>query len=390
MLETRGFARKYSLLLGTALVSSAIVVGAGFYHTSAEADTPPAAAEAPQTPTVPVQTVVEQDVRVWSQYPGRLQAVDSAEIRPEVGGKIVEIKFKDGQTVAAGDVLFVIDPTLYEAAVEKAEANLSAAYANAKYAKSELDRANNLIQTQAIAQSMLDERTNSNRIAQANIKAAEASLKQAKLDLDHAFVKAPISGRISRAEITVGNLVQTSPNAPLLTTIVSNDGIYADFEVDEQTYVKHIRSSASTSDQEQQIPVELSFPNDESKSYKGTIFSFDNRINTTTGTIRARAKFPNEDGTLMPGMFVNVNLANGLDSTALLVPEHAIGNDQNKKFVFIVDKDNKIAYREITPGQKVSENRIVLKGIQSGDRVVVEGIQQLRPDMKVQVKEITG
>ncbi|MEK7802067.1 MAG: efflux RND transporter periplasmic adaptor subunit [Pseudomonadota bacterium] len=183
--------------------------------------------------------------------------------------------------------------------------------------------------------------------------------------------------------------MQSSPNAPLLTTIVSSSAIYADFDVDEQTYIRSIRNSATTIDQEHLIPVELTLQNDAEHIYKGTIYSFDNHINSQTGTIRARAKFNNEDGKLIPGMFASINMANGSDDTALAIPENAIATDQNKKFTYIVGADNKVAYRELTLGQKVNGQRIILKGIAVGDRVIISGLQQLRPDIVEHIKDTT-
>ncbi len=196
-------------------------------------------------------------MRIWSEFSGRLQAVDTAEIRPEVSGRITEVRFEDGELVKAGDVLFVIDPRPYEAAVSRAEARVATAKANAEYAKLEMDRAANMIKTQAVAQRIYDERFNANEVAVASVKSAEADLKQAKVDLEHAYVQAPISGRAGRVELTVGNLVQPGINAPLMTRIVANDPIYADFEVDEQTYLDSVRNVARNRYSEREIPVKL-------------------------------------------------------------------------------------------------------------------------------------
>jgi membrane fusion protein, multidrug efflux system len=360
----------------------------GLPHTNqANAEGGGAAAAAPPPMPVSVQTVREQNIRTWSDFSGRMQAVESVDLRPEVSGRITEVRFKDGQMVKAGDVLFVIDPRSYEAAVAKAEANLASAKTSASYAKTEFDRAANLVKSQTVSQSVYDQRANSNKVAEANIRSAEADLKNARLELDRAYVKAPISGRVSRAEVTLGNLVSTA-SAPVLTTIVSNDGIYADFEVDEQTYMKSIHAHASTRDQERQIPVRLTVGGDASRVYEGTIHSFDNQIKTSTGTIRARARFENTDGSLMPGMFVSVKVASGADQPLLLISERAIGSDQSKKFVFVVGADNKVAYREVTLGAQVQGQRVVLSGLQAGDRVVVDGTQFLRPDAVVIPKEI--
>jgi multidrug efflux system membrane fusion protein len=338
-------------------------------------------------PAIPVnvRTVTPDDVTIWSEFSGRLSAVDFAEIRPQVSGRITNVRFTDGQAVKAGAVLFVIDTRPYEAAVAKAKANLVTARTNAEFAKTEYERAAKLVQTQAIAQRFYEERANAKGVADAAILGAEAELKQAELNLDYAHVKAPISGRLSRVEITEGNIVEAGPNAPVLTSIVSNNGIYADFEVDEQTYVNSIRANADTEAKERRIPVEMVVQHDNGRVYKGTIHSFDNRIITASGTIRARAKFDNKDGRLVPGMFVSVRLASSAPSTALLVPERAIGSDQSKRFVFVVGDDSKPAYREVSLGRQIDNQRIVLSGLSTGERVIVDGLQhiQLMPNATV-------
>lgn len=370
--------------LATTAIAVALVTGGGVYYVGHDAATQTQAQEAAPAIPVTVQTLAPQEVRVWSEFSGRLHAVDAADIRPEVSGRITEVRFDDGQTVKAGDTLFVIDPRTYEAAVAKAEANLASAKTNATFAKVELERASGMVKTQAIAQRVYDERANASRVAEASVKAADAELKQANIDLDHAYVKAPIAGRVSRAEITVGNLVQAGPAAPLLTSIVSNSDIYADFEVDEQTYMLNVRNGADTSKEERKIPVQITV---QGNQYNGTIDSFDNRIDIASGTIRARAKFKNPNGALVPGMFVSVSLAGSNQNAALLVPERAVSFDQSKKFVYIVGADNKVAYREVQLGKQVNGQRIVLGGVKAGDRVIIEGVQHVRPEALVAAKE---
>lgn len=347
-------------------------------------------AQAPQAVPVVTQTVAPQDVRVWSEFSGKLVAVDAAEIRPEVGGRITEIRFEDGQMVKAGDILYVIDPRPYEAALAKAEASLASAQTNASFARTELTRAAELIKTQAIAQRIYDERSTANRVADAHVKSAEADVKQARLDLEHAYVRAPISGKASRAEITVGNLVQTAPNAPLLTSIVANESIYADFQVDEQTYLQAVRSDAKDASAEKTIPVVMTLRSDATRSYDGTIHSFDNQIDGTSGTMRARAKFSNSDGSLIPGMFASVKMGSNTRADTLLVPERAIGTDQNKRFVYVVGEGNKVAYREVSLGASTSGQRIVESGLKTGERIVVDGVQHVRPDVVVAPTDIAA
>jgi multidrug efflux system membrane fusion protein len=319
-----------------------------------------------------------------------MHAVDYAEIRPEVSGRITEVRFQDGQDVKAGDILFVIDPRPYAAVVEHDQAALESAKSQLVRANQDEARGKSLIDAHAIAQSDLDTWNNNTRIAQANIDAADAQLKQAQVDLEHAYVTAPISGRVSRAEITLGNVVESGLNAPLLTSIVSQDGIYADFEVDEQTYLDTIRGGAVGNAQEQKIPVQLVAGNDTSHVYQGFMQSFDNRIDATSGTIRARAKFANEDGSLVPGMFVSVRLASSEDRRVLLVPDRAVGFDQSKTFVYVVDADNKVSYRQIDLGRTVNGQRVVESGLKAGDRVIVDGVQFVRPNSVVDPKEVAA
>jgi membrane fusion protein, multidrug efflux system len=363
-----------SILGGLALAGMA-VVGVSWHHAGATPD--PAMAANAAIP-VTVAAVEQRPVRLSSEFSGRMTAVDSADVRPEVAGRITEIRFKDGQTVQAGDVLFVIDPRPYEAAVAKAQADLATANTNARLAHTELDRAKKLMEAEALARDTYDQRANTVGVTQASIQSAQAVLAQANLDLDHAYVKAPISGRVGRAEITIGNLVQTQ-SAPLLTSIVSNDGIYADFEVDEQTYMRTVRAHAATLAKEQKLPVQLTAQGDTAHTYDGVIESFDNKIATGSGTIRARARFANADGALMPGMFVSVRLWAAESSNAILVPEDAVGSDQSKRFVYVATPGQKADYREVALGQEMNGKRVVLSGLHSGEKIIIDGVQRLQP-----------
>jgi multidrug efflux system membrane fusion protein len=386
MTTNRNYVARRPLL---ASAVAALLVAGGVLAVRGTSPSHSEALASPAPPAVPVQvrTLAAQKVRIWSEFSGRLQAVDAAEIRPEVSGRITEVLFEDGQIVKAGDVLFVIDPRPYEAAVARAEANLASARTTAGFAKTDRERAAALIGSQNIAQRVFDERANASRVADASVKMTEAELKRAALDLEHARVVAPISGRASRPEITLGNLVQAGAGAPLLTTIVSNQTLYADFEVDEQTYVDSVRDSASARDQERRIPVQLSLPGDKAHVYRGTIYSFDNRIDVASGTIRARAKFDNADGALLPGMFVSVRLAESTERDELLIPDRALGFDQSKKFVYVVGADDKVAYREVELGKQVLSQRVVVKGVQAGERIIVDGVQHVRPNAVVAAKE---
>jgi multidrug efflux system membrane fusion protein len=342
----------------------------------------------PAPVSVDIQTVSTRPVRLWSEFSGHMQAVDFVEIRPEVSGRIAEVRIHDGQIVRAGDLLFVIDPRPFRAALAKAAATLESARTDAGLARSDLQRATSLVKSQALALSVYDQRVNADRVAKAAVEKAEAEWRQARIDIDHAYVKAPISGRISRPEITLGNLVESGQDSPVLTSIVSTNGIYAVFDVDEQTYLNLFRGQHQSEDLLRSMPVQLRLPGDPERVYTGTVYSFDNRINSSTGTIRARAKFQNRDGSLIPGMFVSVRMSNSDRSTAMLVPEKAIVKDQSKQFVYVVGPDDKIAYREIRVGQQSEGQRVVLSGLSDGDRVVVDGQQRVRPGQKVVTRQV--
>jgi membrane fusion protein, multidrug efflux system len=361
---------------------SAVAFTARYTH-DAEANTrpPPARAGLPVT----VGLIEPESVSPFVEFSGRINAVDYAEIRPQVSGRITEVRFRDGQRVNAGDILFVIDPRPYQAAVDKAQADLATAINNARFSKVESERGSQLVKMNAISQETYDQRANTHAVAQAAVQAAQAALAAAEINLDYAYVKAPISGRISRAEITLGNFVG-SPTAPppLLASIVSDNGVYADFEVDEQTYLDSVRSYGQTHEQQQRIPVNLVIRGDNGHTYQGHIESFDNRIDTGTGTIRARARFDNKDASLIPGMFVSVRMGNGTLDNVLLVPESAIGNDQSKRFVFVVGDSDKAEYRDIRLGPQVDGKRVVLAGLRPGDRVILDHLQRLAPGAPVQ------
>jgi membrane fusion protein, multidrug efflux system len=336
---------------------------------------------------VTVQTVRAAPITVWSRFSGTLSAVHSAEIRPEVSGRITEVRFHDGQQVKKGDVLYVIDPRPYEASLSQAKAALSSAKTNAMFSQKELKRAEQLVKTDAIAKRTLDERRTTHDVATASIQSAEAAVKQAELNVEHAYVKSPISGKVGRAEVTVGNTVQAGANAPVLTTVVASDVLYADFEVDEKTYVQLTRFQLNSASSQQTIPIEMTLRGDESQSYKGILHSFDNQISSSSGTIRARAKFANTDGRLITGMFASVSIGTPSEGAVMMIPERAVGTDQSKKFVYVVNPDNKATYREITLGATTQGKRIVTAGLAEGERVIIDGTQHVRPDMLVAPKE---
>lgn len=372
----KGFRRP--LLSAMAVV---IAAAAGLYYALSPLDGYSSDTSAPPAPATRAEiTVLEtQAVRLWTHFSGRLTAVDSAEIKPQVSGEIQQVLFEDGQQVAPNKLLFVIDPRPYEAAVQQADAQLTSARSRALLAKDELERASKLVERKLVSESIYDAANNEFRIANASIKEAQSALVKAKLALEYAHIKAPFAGRISRAELTEGNIVEAGSSAPVLATLVSNQKLYAEFNVDEQTYLKSVRLQSSSG----QMPVELTLAGDDTV-YRGKIHAFDNQLDISTGTIRARAIFDNTDGVLTPGMYANVHLGAVQETDVLLLPTKAIGTNQDKKFVYVVDEDDTVHYREVTLGQYHEGQRVMLSGLQAGERVVVNGLSHIRPGITVE------
>jgi multidrug efflux system membrane fusion protein len=326
-------------------------------------------------PEVDVATVVQKTITDWQSYSGRLEAVQKVDVRSQVPGTIVSVNFKDGALVKQGDTLFVIDPRPYEAEVDRAEAQLAAAQARTGYTQSDWERAQRLIVDNAIAKRDYDEKQNAAREASANLKAAQAALESARINLGYTKIVAPVSGRVSRAEITVGNVVAAGASSAPLTTLVSVSPIYASFDADEQTYLQYLSRAKDGS----KVPVELGLADEAGYSRSGTIESVDNRLDTSSGTIRVRAKFDNADGALIPGLYARVKVGGSAPHPALLIDDAAVGTDQDKKFVLVVDQGNHVVYREITTGSMQGNLRVVKDGLKPGDRIVVNGVQRVRP-----------
>jgi len=333
---------------------------------------------APPARQVPVTAVSLQSVRLWTRFAGRLTAVNTAEIKPRVSGEIQQVLFQDGQLVERGELLFVIDPRPYQAAVQQAKAQLASAESRTTLARDELARASKLVERKLVSDSIYDAAKNEYQVASAMIREAESAVVRTELDLQYAHIKAPFSGRISRAELTVGNLVEAGGSAPVLATLVSNQQLYAEFNVDEQTYLQSIRTTGNTA----AMPVELTLANDD-RVYRGKVHAFDNQLDISSGTIRARAIFDNTDGALTPGMYANVQLGAATEVEVLLIPTGAVGTNQDKKFVYVVGEDHIAAYREVTLGQYHKGQRVVLSGLQPGDQVVINGLAHIRPGMPV-------
>jgi membrane fusion protein, multidrug efflux system len=334
---------------------------------------------APPPPEVDVATVLARTVTDWQSYSGRLEAVEKVDVRPQVAGTIVSVNFKDGALVKKGDTLFVIDPRPFQAEVDRAAAQLAAAEARNGYAQSDWQRAQRLIGDNAIAKRDYDEKQNGAREASANLKAAEAALETARINLGYTRIVAPVAGRVSRAEITVGNVVSAGAAAAPLTTLVSVSPIYASFDADEQTYLQYIGGAKDG----RQVPVELGLANESGYSRRGVIDSVDNRLDTSSGTIRVRARFDNPDGMLVPGLYARIKVGGSAPHPALLVDDAAINTDQEKKFVFVVDGQGRVSYREVQLGGQHGNQRVIVSGLQATDRIVVRGTQLVRPGEQV-------
>ncbi|KFG96037.1 hemolysin secretion protein D [Burkholderia paludis] len=369
--------RKYPIAIAVLLIVAAAgaataVLGRGGAITPVHAEARPPAAE------VDVAAAVAKRIVDWQSYSGRLEAIDKVEVRPLVSGTIVAVHFKDGALVKKGDPLFTIDPRPYAVEVDRAQARLASAQARCSFTGADLARAQRLIVDNAIAKRDFDEKQNASREADADLKAALAALEAARLNLGYTRIVAPFAGRVSRAEMTVGNIVFPGASSPPLTTLVSLSPIYASFDVDEQTYLTYLSRNGKGA-----MPVMLGLADESGYSHPGWVSSIDNRIDSGSGTVRVRAIFDNPDGTLLPGLYARVKISGSEPHPAVLISDGAIGTDQEKKFVMVVDAQDRVQYREILPGHLQDGLRIVSRGLQPGERIVVNGLQRIRPGASV-------
>jgi multidrug efflux system membrane fusion protein len=324
---------------------------------------------------VSAAVVVEKDVTETQEFSGRLEAIERVEVRPRVGGYITAVNFTPGSIVRKGDVLFVIDARPYQAALNGAEAGAASSRAKADLAKLELTRAERLYADRAIAQRELDERAAGLKQLDADLRAAQAALETARLNMAYTRVQSPIAGRVSKAEITIGNLVDTTA---MLTSVVSVDKIYASFDGDEETYLR----VGPLAHKGTPVPVRVGLANEQGFPHEGKLEFVDNRLDPQSGSVRMRATFANADKVLVPGLFARVQVSGGKDgkaSQALLINERAVGTDQNRKFVFVVGKDSKAEYRPVELGPSIDGLRVVRSGLAKGEKIVVGGLQRVRP-----------
>jgi RND family efflux transporter MFP subunit len=348
----------------------------------------------PPPPAVRVTVSQPQTATVtnWDEYPGHLEAVETVGLRPRVPGYINSIHFQDGAEVKASDLLFVIDPRPFEAEMEHARAQRAQAETHLEWTRNDLKRVEGLRGTKAISEEDYDARSKSVQEAEAALAAARAAETTARINLDFTQIRAPISGRIGRRLVTVGNYVQLQGDngaATVLATIVSLVPIYAYFDVEEGAFLRYrgnAQAGASAALQSGSLTCELGLVNEAGFPHQGRLDFFDNQVNPRTGTIRLRAVFENGDRALVPGMFSRVRVPAGPPEQSLLVPEVAVGSDQGYKFVYVVNPESKVEVRSIEVGRTHGTLRSVVKGLKPEDQVVINGLMMLRPGARVEVQ----
>ena len=343
-----------------------------------EANSKAAPAPAQAGPPVTAATVIERAINETQEFSGRLEAVENVDIRARVGGFITSVNFKPGSLVKKGDVLFVIDARPFQAEAARAEAAAGSARARAELAKVELQRAERLLADKAIAQREFDEKASGLKELDANVRAAQASLEAARLNLAYTRVLSPIDGRVSKAEVTTGNLVD---GAVVLTSVVSNNPIYATFDGDEDTYLRVGRVAQKGA----AVAVKVGLANEAGFPHLGKLEFVDNQLDAKTGSVRMRATFDNSDNSLVPGLFARVQLSGSesAQTRAILISDRAVGTDQNRKFVYVVKADSTAEYRAVTLGPVFDGLRIVRDGIKPGEKIIVNGLQRVQPGAPV-------
>ncbi|HVY43418.1 MAG TPA: efflux RND transporter periplasmic adaptor subunit [Hyphomicrobiaceae bacterium] len=347
---------------------------------------------APPPPPVDVAKPSKRLVTDYDEYVGRFVAVDSVEVRARVSGYLEAIHFQDGQAVKKGDLLFTIDRRPFEAALDQAKAALMQAKANLAYAESDLARGQNLTRGATISEQIYEQRVQAKRVAEANVLAQEAAVRQAELDLAFTELRAPVAGHIGDRRVSPGNLVTggTSGNTTLLATIVSTDPIRFEFTFDEASYLRYLRlpkQDSEASSTGMSLPVMLKLIDEPSFVHKGRMDFIDNVIDRSSGTIRGRATFANPNGTFTPGMFGRVQIPASPPSEVLLVPDVAIGTEQVRKFVLVVDAENTVRQKYVTLGPVVDGQRVIRSGLGENDLVIVNGLMRARPGGKVTPQE---
>lgn len=337
-----------------------------------------AAGKGPPPAEVSVAPVVNKEITEWDEFTGRVEAKETIEIRPRVGGYLASVNFDEGKAVKKGQLLFAIDDREYRAALETASANVARAQSRSEVAAGEVARSNKLLVARAVSQEEFANRNGELRQAVADVRAAQASLTQARLNLEFTRIESPIDGRIGLAMMRPGNLI--APGTTLLATVVSLDPMYVYFEGDERTYLKYqqmARAGERPSSRDVQNPVRMGLANEEGYPHAGVMDMLDNQLNSQTGSIRARAVFDNKDGVFTPGLFARIQLMGSGTHQALLIHDQAVLTDQDRKYVFVVGPGSTALRKNITLGDSVDGLRIVVGGLDASDSVVVNGMRKI-------------
>ncbi|MFZ1886360.1 MAG: efflux RND transporter periplasmic adaptor subunit [Rhodoplanes sp.] len=350
---------------------------------------------APPPPQVTVDHPTQRTVIDYDEYVGRFVPIESVEVRSRVSGYLDSVHFTDGQIVNQGDLLFTIDKRPFQTALDQAKATLTQARANLAFAEGDLRRAQQLVRDRTITEQTFDQRTQAKRVAEASVAAQEAAVRQATLDLEFTELRAPVTGRIGDRRVSPGNLVTggTGGNTTLLATIVTYDPIRFEFTFDEASYLRYQRLAKTGSDVTNPsggVDVTLKLLDENSFEHAGSMDFVDNVIDRATGTIRGRAVFSNPTGVLTPGMFARIRVPGSSAYKALLVPEVAIGSEQTRKFVSVVDADNVVHQKYVKLGEAVGDLRVIREGLTPSDRVVTKGLVKARPGQKVKPLEASA
>ena len=341
-------------------------------------------------PSVTVANPVQRTVVDRDEYVGRFVALNSVDIRSRRSGYLSQIHFTDGQMVKQGDPLFTIDRRPFEIALEQMRANLAQARANLAFARADLARGQSLLQNKTITEQTYDQRTQAKNVAEASVAAQEAMVHSAELDLDqYSELRAPIDGKIGDRRVSVGNLVTggTGGNTTLLATIVSVDPIRFEFTFDEASYLRYQRFASKEGGGVGGVQVSLKLLDEKDFQHTGKIDFVDNVINQASGTIRGRAVFQNPNGIFTPGMFGRVRVPGSPPYMALLIPDDAIGSEQARKYVLVVDDTGVVRLKYVTPGQLDDGLRVIKNGLVASDRVIVNGLMHVRPGIKVNARD---
>jgi len=349
-------------------------------------------AGAPPAPEVSAAPVLVKQVSQWDEFSGRVEAVENVDLRPRVSGYIDKVNYIEGQEVKKGDVLFTIDARSYQAEYDRARAEVARARTQSTLARGESERAKRLSEQQAISTETWEQRRAASDQAGAQLQAAQAALDAAALNLEFTKVRAPINGRAGRAMVTAGNLVSAGDAASVLTTLVSLDKVHVYFDADEATFLRYAqmaRKGERPSERDESLPVRIGLSGEQGFPHEGKVDFLDNQVTRSTGTIRVRALLDNADRQFTPGLFARVQLLGSGQFQAMLIDDRAVLTDQDRKYVYVVDKDGKAQRRDIALGRSAEGLRIVENGLAAGDKVIVDGVQKVfMPGMPVQAKPV--